>query len=90
MVEVPEPGAGMGLGLKVAYATEDKVTAESKPPVVVEVTVTVPEAPRAMVIPLGDVLRVKLPVLSCGKCVDQVIPVRTAPAGRQVVADGAH
>jgi hypothetical protein len=52
MVEVPEPGAAIGFGLKVATTGEagpspetDKLMAESKPPEIVVVIVEIPELP---------------------------------------------
>jgi hypothetical protein len=66
MVDVPEPGAGSGLGLKDVPAPLDKVTAESKPPLIVDLMVEVPELPLATVIDRGDALRVKLPVDDTG------------------------
>jgi hypothetical protein len=51
MVEVPEPGAAMELGLKltllpVPSPDADNAMAESKPPEIFVVIVTLPEAPR--------------------------------------------
>ena len=61
IVEVPEPGAGMVLGLKLAsLVLADKVIAELKPFSAVAVIVTVPELPGAIVIELGDALRVNV------------------------------
>jgi hypothetical protein len=55
-VEVPEPGAGMGLGLKVIEEKPlpDKVTAASKPLYTVEVMVEVPDLPLTTLILVGD------------------------------------
>jgi len=60
MVEVPEPGAAMELGLKVAAPGPDKAIAELKPPEMVVVTTDVPVVPLATVSVLGDALMVKL------------------------------
>jgi hypothetical protein len=65
MVDVPEPGAAMELGLKVTVwalpcPEADKLIAELKPPETVVVMVAVPELFRATVIVVGDALMVKL------------------------------
>lgn len=62
MVEVPEPGAGIGLGLKEVPPPADKVIAESKPFPIFAVMVDVPELPLAMVSALGEALMANLPV----------------------------
>ena len=55
IVEVPEPGAGMGFGLKViVLEPPDRLIAESKPPAIFAVMVEVPELPRATVMALGE------------------------------------
>jgi hypothetical protein len=64
-VDVPDPGAAMDAGLKLAVTPlgiplADKATAESKPPVMVLVMVELPELPLDMVSEVGDALRVKL------------------------------
>jgi hypothetical protein len=63
MVDVPEPGARMVLGLKstvtpVGYPVDDKEMAESKPPEIAVVMVDVPELPLATLIDVGDALMV--------------------------------
>lgn len=68
MVDVPEPGAAMLLGLKVMDCAlpcpeADKLIAELKPPETVVVMVDVPELPRATLIDVGDALMVKLGVV---------------------------
>jgi len=65
MVEVPEPGAAMELGLKVTLwelpsPEADKLIAESNPPETIVVIVEVPELPLATLIVEGDALMVKL------------------------------
>jgi len=50
MVELPEPGAAMDVGLKLTvtpagWPLADKVTVELKPPAIVEVIVDVPLLP---------------------------------------------
>ena len=65
IVDVPEPGAPIELGLKVTVLAlpspeADKVIAELKPPEIAVVMVDVPELPRATLIELGDALTVKL------------------------------
>jgi len=47
MVEVPEPGAGRGFGLKVipALRFDDRVTAALKPFCTAEIIMVVPEEP---------------------------------------------
>jgi len=64
-VDVPEPGAGMEVGLNctvtpVPSPEADKAIAELKPPEIVVVTVAVPELFLATVIDVGDTLMVKL------------------------------
>jgi hypothetical protein len=59
ILEVPDPGAAMLLGLKetlllLPCPEADKLTAELKPPVIVVVIVTVPDDLLATVIELGD------------------------------------
>lgn len=64
IVEVPEPGAAMEVGLNVTLCAPpcpvaDKVIAESKLPSAAVVMVTVPVAPWASVIAVGDALILK-------------------------------
>jgi hypothetical protein len=64
IVDVPEPGAAMELGLKVTVCwfpcpEADKVTAESKPLSAAVVIVEVPDEPRTTVIAVGDALMLK-------------------------------
>jgi hypothetical protein len=68
MVDVPEPGAAMELGLKVTLwappcPEADKPIAESKPPEIAVVIVDLPELPLATLIDVGDALMVKLGVV---------------------------
>src|ERR1039457_2792347 len=68
MVDVPEPGAAMELGLKVTVwafpcPEADKLIAELKPPEMPVVIVDVPELLRATLIDVGDALMVKLGVV---------------------------
>ena len=68
MVDVPEPGAAMELGLKVAVwalpcPEADKLIAELKPPEMPVVILDVPELLRATLIDVGDALMVKLGVV---------------------------
>lgn len=65
MVDDPEPGAGMELGLKLTvtllgWPLADKEMAESNPPEIVVVIVEWPEFPASTVIDVGDALMVKL------------------------------
>jgi hypothetical protein len=74
MVEVPEPGAAMELGLKVTLSAlgrtmkpdgapekvSPRLIAELKPPEIVVVIVEVPELPLATLMDEGDALMVKL------------------------------
>jgi hypothetical protein len=65
MVEDPEPGAGMELGLKLTVTllgspVADKAMAESKPPEIAVVMVEWPEFPASIVRDVGDALMVKL------------------------------
>lgn len=64
MVDVPEPGAAMELGLKVTVCPlpcpeADKLIAELKPPETAVVILDVPELPLATLIDVGDALTVK-------------------------------
>lgn len=65
MVEVPEPGAAIELGVNVTLCAlpspeADSEIAESKPPEIAVVIVEVPELPLATLIVVGDALIVKL------------------------------
>lgn len=65
IVDVPDPGAAMEVGLKVTVwalpcPEADKLMAELKPPETAVVIVTLPELFRATLIVLGDALMVKL------------------------------
>ena len=65
MVDVPEPGAGIGLGLKPTVTRDgwplaDKLIVELKPPEIVVVIVELPELPLVTLIDVGDALMVKL------------------------------
>ena len=65
IVEVPEPGAAIDVGLKLTVTPEGapeavSATAESKPPETVLVIVEVPELPLTMVREVGEALRAKL------------------------------
>ena len=64
MIELPDPGAAMELGLKVTVCrppspVADKEIAESKPPDTKVVIVELPEPGLATLIVAGDALRVK-------------------------------
>jgi len=64
MVEVPEPGAAIELGLKVTpfdppCPEADREIAELKPPETAVVIFVVPELPRATLIVAGEALTVK-------------------------------
>jgi len=64
MVDDPEPGAPMEVGLKVTVwplpcPDADKLIAESKPPEIVVLIVDLPELPRATLIDVGDALMLK-------------------------------
>ena len=61
IVDVPEPGAAIDLGLKVTFCAPpapaaDNVIAESKLPRAAVVIVAVPDAPRATVSAMGNAL----------------------------------
>ena len=65
MVDVPEPGAAMEVGLKLTVTREpvtapDKPMAELKPPLTVVVMVTFPVVDRVTVREMGEALMVKL------------------------------
>ena len=65
MVEVPEPGAAMDVGLKVTVTPDgwpvaDKAMAELKPPETAVVMVDVPLLPCATETEVGEAERVKL------------------------------
>jgi hypothetical protein len=65
IVEVPEPGAAIELGLKLIVTLlpppeADSPIAELKPPEIAVVIVDLPELPLAMLIDVGDALIVKL------------------------------
>ncbi len=65
IVEEPDPGAAMLLGVKVTVCwlpcpDAVKVIAELNPPAMVVEIVEVPELPRATVIAVGEALTVKL------------------------------
>lgn len=65
MVDEPEPGAGIELGLKLTVTRlgsplADKAMAELKPPEIVVVMVELPEFPGLIVSDVGDALMVKL------------------------------
>ena len=65
IVDVPEPGAAIELGLKVTVwplpnPEADKEIAELNPPEMVVVTVEAPELPLTTVTVVGDALMVKL------------------------------
>jgi hypothetical protein len=64
-VDVPDPGAPMDVGLKLAVTPDgrplaDKATAESKPPETAVVIVELPELPLDTVSEVGEALMVKL------------------------------
>ena len=94
MVEVPAPVIEVGLKptvTPVGWPVADKEMAESKPPVTVLVMVEVPELPCATETEAGEAERLKPGVDELpSKCSDQAAPVRTAPAGRQIVAGGCR
>jgi hypothetical protein len=67
MVEVPEPGAGIELGLKLAVTPvgipeADKLTELLNPPLTIVVSVDVPWFPCTMLTAVGEAERVKLGV----------------------------
>jgi hypothetical protein len=66
MVDVPEPGAAIELGLKLTVTRDpwplaDKPIAELKPPETAVVMVDLPELPLATLIDVGEALMVKFP-----------------------------
>ena len=80
IVEVPEPGAGIGFGLKVRPVPRVlRVTAELKPPLTFEVMTEVPELPLATVIAVGDAVRVKLPFAAAVTVRETVVVLVTPP-----------
>ena len=65
MVDVPEPGAAIGFGLKPTLTRDgtplaDKLIAELKPPEMAVVIVDWPELPLVTLSEVGDALMVKL------------------------------
>ena len=65
ILEVPEPGAGIGLGLKLTVVPEgtplaDRLMALLKPPLTVVVMVELPWTPCATLTEVGAALMVKL------------------------------
>ena len=65
MVELPEPGAGIGLGLKLTVVPDgapeaDNVMALLKPPLTVVVRVELPRLPCWMLSEVGEAEMVKL------------------------------
>jgi hypothetical protein len=71
IVDVPEPGAAMELGLKVTvcwlpWPEAVKVTAESKPFSAAVVIVAVPDEPLTTVIAVGDALMLKSALAGAG------------------------
>ncbi|HUC30029.1 MAG TPA: hypothetical protein VMR80_10615 [Candidatus Acidoferrum sp.] len=64
IVDVPEPGAAIELGLKLTVTRDpwplaDKPIAELKPPEIVVVIVDLPELPRATLSDVGEALMAK-------------------------------
>jgi len=77
MVEVPEPGAGIGFGLKVMAVVDGvdvKVIAESKPPPIVVMMEVVPELPPATVIEAGEAEMAKLGVVTVVSASIRLLP----------------
>ena len=71
IVEEPDPGAGMGVGLKLTvtpggWPLADKLTAESKPPEMAVVIVEVPLLPCTTETVLGEAEIVKLLLVEVG------------------------
>src|SRR5215472_283224 len=71
MVDEPEPGAAIGVGLKLTVVPEgtpladtDKLMAWLKPPLTVVVMVELPWLPRAMLTEAGEALIEKLGVVT--------------------------
>ena len=90
MVEVPEPGAAMEVGLKVTvtpvgWPEADKAIAELNPPETAVVIVDVPLLPCTTETEAGEAEMVKLGARRSGKGIDQAGPVGTAPACHQIV-----
>ena len=72
MLDVPDPGAGIVVGLKLTVVPEgtpeaDKAMELSNPPLTAVVTVEVPWFPWATVSELGDAESVKFPVTLAGR-----------------------
>ena len=79
IVEDPEPGAAMEMGLKVTVTPDgwpeaDKVMAELKPPVTVLVTVDIPELPCATETEAGEAERLKLGVGGAASALSKPLP----------------
>ena len=84
MVDEPEPGAAMELGVKVTVwalpcPVADKAIAELKSPETAVVIVADPEPFRATVIAVGDALRVKLGLVLTGVTVKVTVVVSVVP-----------
>jgi len=81
MVDVPEPGAGIGFGLKPTVTRDgtplaDKLMDELKPPEIVVVIVEWPELPLVTVTDVGDALMVKLGLVPVTVRVTVVVATR--------------
>src|SRR6202021_1013109 len=84
MVDEPEPGAAMELGVKVTVwalpcPVAEKLIAELKPPETAVVIVADPEPLRETVIAVGDALRVKLGLVLTGVTVKVTVVVSVVP-----------
>jgi hypothetical protein len=78
IVEVPEPGAAIELGLRVTvspapWPEADKEIDELKPPETAVAMVDVPELPRATLIVDGEALSEKLPLFAVTVSVTVVV-----------------
>jgi hypothetical protein len=78
MVEVPEPGAAMGLGLKVTVLPgpcpeADRSIGELKPPEIFVLTVKVADCPEKTAFNPGDALTLKLPAAGAVTVMETVV-----------------
>jgi len=78
MVEVPEPGAAMGLGLKATVLPwpcpeADRLIGELKPPEIFVLTVKVADWPEKTAFNPGDALTLKLPAAGAVTVTETVV-----------------
>ncbi len=91
IVELPEPGAAIEVGLKATVVPEgwpeaDSATALLKPPETVVVMVTLPEPPWAIEVEVGEAAIVKSAVLVVSWIA--AVQISSLPPLRRSVQDG--